>query len=97
VGGVPGAEMQTQQQPRDERRASTLCVGRPGLCARSYLSCVTCPCTNACVVLACGGTQVGLLGWLRARPYQRRVVTAILYLNEPDWDVGAHGGKAMLR
>uniref|UniRef100_A0A7S3M3F8 Fe2OG dioxygenase domain-containing protein n=1 Tax=Spumella elongata TaxID=89044 RepID=A0A7S3M3F8_9STRA len=30
--------------------------------------------------------EIGLLAWLRAKDYRRRSITAILYLNEPDWD-----------
>ena len=33
-------------------------------------------------------TEMGLLGWLRASDYRHRVVTAILYLNPPDWNGG---------
>ena len=32
--------------------------------------------------------EMGLLGWLRASDYRHRVVTAILYLNSPDWTGG---------
>ncbi len=32
--------------------------------------------------------EMGLLGWLRAKDYRHRVVTAILYLNSPKWDSG---------
>lgn len=32
--------------------------------------------------------ELGLLGFLRARDCRRRAVTAILYLNDPDWDSG---------
>ncbi|KAL3775249.1 hypothetical protein ACHAW5_003677 [Stephanodiscus triporus] len=32
--------------------------------------------------------EMGLLGWLRASDYRHRVVTAILYLNSPDWIEG---------
>lgn len=32
--------------------------------------------------------EMGLLEWLRASDYRHRVVTAILYLNAPDWDGG---------
>jgi hypothetical protein len=31
---------------------------------------------------------MGLLGWLRARDYRHRVVTAILYLNDAEWAGG---------
>lgn len=34
--------------------------------------------------------HMGLLGWLRARDYRRRTVTAILYLNDADWTSGGH-------
>ena len=33
-------------------------------------------------------SETGLLGWLRASDYRHRVVTAILYLNSPQWDSG---------
>ena len=29
---------------------------------------------------------LGLLGWLSARPYRRRCITAILYFNDVEWD-----------
>ncbi len=32
--------------------------------------------------------EMGLLGWLRASDYRHRVLTAILYLNSPDWNGG---------
>lgn len=32
--------------------------------------------------------EMGLMGWLRASDYRHRVVTAILYLNSPQWDGG---------
>jgi hypothetical protein len=32
--------------------------------------------------------EMGLLGWLRASDQRCRVVTAILYLNDPDWNGG---------
>ncbi|KAL7532535.1 hypothetical protein ACHAXR_004692 [Thalassiosira sp. AJA248-18] len=32
--------------------------------------------------------EMGLVGWLRASDYRHRVVTAILYLNAPDWGGG---------
>jgi len=34
--------------------------------------------------------EVGLVGWLKSRGYQRRVLTSILYLNEEQWS--DHGG-----
>jgi 2OG-Fe(II) oxygenase superfamily len=34
--------------------------------------------------------EMGLLGWFRASDYRYRVVTCILYLNDPDWDSGGH-------
>jgi hypothetical protein len=30
-------------------------------------------------------SELGLVGWLKARGYQRRVLTSILYLNEEQW------------
>ena len=36
--------------------------------------------------------EVGLVGWLKSRGYQRRVLTSILYLNEEQWsDNGGDG------
>ena len=35
---------------------------------------------------------LGLVEYLRARPYKTRAITAILYLNPPEWDVGQSGG-----
>jgi hypothetical protein len=39
--------------------------------------------------------QVGLLSYLRAKDYRQRSITAILYLNTPDWDSSpsADGGR----
>ena len=34
--------------------------------------------------------EMGLLGWLRSSDYRHRVVTAILYLNEKDWESGGN-------
>jgi len=39
---------------------------------------------------------MGLVGWLRASDYRHRVVTAILYLNAPDWGDGGEGGELRL-
>jgi hypothetical protein len=30
--------------------------------------------------------NLGILGWLRSRPFQKRAITAILYLNDSNWD-----------
>jgi hypothetical protein len=38
----------------------------------------------------------GLKTWLGNSDYRRRRVTAILYLNDPDWDTGARGGALRL-
>lgn len=39
---------------------------------------------------------LGVMGWLSARAYRRRCVTAILYLNESDWNSDeAHDGGAL--
>jgi hypothetical protein len=35
--------------------------------------------------------EQGLLAWLSSRVYRQRVITVILYLNEPTWDK-EHGG-----
>ena len=35
-----------------------------------------------------GVLDMGLLGWCRARDYRHRTVTAILYLNDPEWEGG---------
>jgi hypothetical protein len=40
--------------------------------------------------------DMGLLGWLRSAATRRRAVTAILYLNSPDWDLGRDGGALRL-
>eukprot|EP00750_Incisomonas_marina_P010043 INCI16224.2.p1 GENE.INCI16224.2~~INCI16224.2.p1 ORF type:complete len:286 (+),score=36.33 INCI16224.2:211-1068(+) len=39
---------------------------------------------------------LGLKGWLQAQHYRKRVVTALLYLNESDWDVERDGGGLRL-
>lgn len=36
--------------------------------------------------------HLGLIDYLRSKAYKSRAVTAILYLNEPEWDVAATGG-----
>jgi len=35
---------------------------------------------------------LGVVGYLQARPYRKRVVTAILYLNDQDWQCDKSGG-----
>ncbi len=36
--------------------------------------------------------DMGLLGWLRSYSQRRRAITAILYLNDADWDCSTEGG-----
>jgi predicted 2-oxoglutarate/Fe(II)-dependent dioxygenase YbiX len=36
--------------------------------------------------------DAGLLGWLRTHGQRRRAITAILYLNAPEWDCALSGG-----
>merc|ERR1712070_705811 len=36
--------------------------------------------------------EIGLLGWLRVSDYRARVLTSILYLNDPDWRPGPAAG-----
>lgn len=36
--------------------------------------------------------ELGVLGWIKSRGYQRRVLTSILYLNDEDWAKAEGGG-----
>ena len=36
---------------------------------------------------------MGVIGYLQAAMYRRRCVTAIVYLNDEDWDASKHGGE----